>query len=465
MNTPHLQSLHDMSQALEAGSVTSEALVQTHLDRIAQFSETLNCFVAIEADAALERARKMDAERRAGRVRGPLHGIPLAHKDIFHEAGRLSEYGSPAMAGNRPDRTGTLMARLNNAGAVTLGRLHMSEFAMGPTGHNAHLGRCRNPWNTDHVSGGSSSGSGAAVAAGLAAGALGSDTGGSVRLPAAMCGIAGLKPTQGLLPQDGMMGLSESLDCPGVLARNARDVAMMFSVIAGNSQDYSDSIDDGVDGMCFGLPQSWYFDDLDPQIAAQLDRTRRNLEKRGATFQDVSIPDHTNLGEMANIVFTPEAAALHADRMERHPEDYGAQVLSRLSQGLAISAVQYRQAMQLRAAHARAMMAMTYSDCDIVFAPVLRSPVPTDAATDVGAGTEMRAVIAGMSDLTRPVSYLGFPALSVPAGFDNAGLPVALQLIGPPLSEVALLRGGAAAERGGGLTPPCTDSTGAANVS
>ncbi len=460
MTARQLQSLHDMSEALTSGKVTSEALVQEHLARITAVSDKLNCFVEVEAKAALERARTLDKERACGQPRGPLHGIPLAHKDMFHNAGRLCEYGTPAMAGHRPTRTGTLMQRLNDAGAVTLGRLHMSEFAMGPTGHNAHLGRCRNPWNTDYVTGGSSSGSGAAVAAGLAAGALGSDTGGSVRLPAAMCGVTGLKPTQGLLPQDGMMGLSESLDCPGVLARSSRDVAVLFSTLAGNVEDYAEGVGKGVEGLCFGIPESWYFEDLDPQVAAQLDRTRKDLEAKGAVFRDVAIPDHTNFGEMANIVFTPEAAALHADRMKAHPEQYGAQVFARLSQGLAISAVQYRQALQLRAAHARAMMALTFSECDMLFAPVLRRPVPTNAATDVQAGSDMRAVIAGLSDLTRPVSYLGFPALSVPAGFDDAGMPVALQLIGPPLSEKALLRAGDVAERDVGLVPTTIQETG-----
>jgi len=460
MTAQYLQSLHDMSEALTTGKVSSEALVQQHLERITAVSDRLNCFVEVEAETALERARTLDKERVAGQLRGPLHGIPLAHKDMFHDAGRLCEYGTQAMAGHRPVSTGPLMQRLNNAGTVTLGRLHMSEFAMGPTGHNAHLGRCRNPWNTDYVTGGSSSGSGAAVAAGLAAGALGSDTGGSVRLPAAICGVAGLKPTQGLLPRYGMMGLSESLDCPGVLARDSRDTAILFNTLVGNGENYSDGIGIGVEGLCFGIPKSWYFDDLNPQVAAQLDRTRKDLEAKGAIFRDVSIPDHTNFGEMANIVFTPEAAALHADRMAAHSEQYGAQVLARLSQGLAISAVQYRQALQLRAAHARAMMALTFSECDILFAPVLRSPVPTDTATNVQAGSDMRDMIAGMSDLTRPVSYLGFPALSVPIGFDGAGLPIALQLIGPPLSEKTLLRAGDTAEKDVGLVPTGTPETG-----
>ncbi|MEB8386625.1 amidase [Rhodobacteraceae bacterium KMM 6894] len=463
MSAHPLPSLLEMSRALDAGQITSEVLVRTHLDRITQHAETLNCFVEVQADAALADARQCDADRRTGRGRGPLHGIPLAHKDMYHRAGHLCEYGARAMAGHRPDKTGPLMARLNDAGALSLGRLHMSEFAMGPTGHNAHLGRCCNPWNTDYISGGSSSGSGAAVAAGLAAGALGSDTGGSVRLPAAMCGVAGLKPTQGMLPQGGMMGLSESLDCPGVLARSAQDVALLFTTLADNGTDYASGIDAGVDGMCFGIPTSWYFDDLDTQIADRLTDLRRDLEKRGAIFRDVAVPDHTNLGEMANIVFTPEAAALHADRMQSHPDHYGPQVLSRLSQGLTISAVQYRQALQLRAAHARAMMAATFANCDLVFAPVLRAPVPTAAAADVGAGADMRALIAGLSDLTRPVSYLGFPALSVPAGFDAAGLPIALQLIGPPLSEATLLRAGAAAERDVGHIPPCTAKIGTRN--
>ena len=455
MSADRFPSIRETAQALKSGRTTSVTLVRDMLDRIERLNPALNAFVGVDHNGALREAQRLDKERARGHLRGPLHGIPLAHKDMFHEAGKPSEYGSRIMKGHVPAETGVLMQRFQDAGAITLGRLHMSEFAMGPTGHNAHLGRCRNPWNTDHVTGGSSSGSGAAVAAGLCYGALGSDTGGSVRLPAAMCGTVGLKPTQGRLPQSGMMALSESLDCPGVFARSAEDAATLFGVLAADGVDYTADLARGVQGLTFGIPTSWYFEGLDPQIAEALNQTRQRLGAAGARFAQVDIPDHTNMGELANIIFTPEAAALHADQMAARKDDYGPQVFSRLSQGLAISAVQYRQALQLRALHARDICRV-FDHCDVILAPVLRAPVPTGAATDVGAGPEMARIIAGISDLTRPLSYLGLPGLSVPVGFDATGLPIAAQLIGKPRTEALLLRAATACEHGAGNIPPCT---------
>lgn len=459
MTETTLPSLAGMARSVAAGDVTSVQLVAKHLDRIETFNPALNAFVGIDAEGALIQAERLDRERADGRLRGPLHGVPLAHKDMFHEAGKPCEYGAALMKGHVPSVTGPLIERLNAAGALSLGRLHMSEFAMGPTGHNAHLGRCRNPWDTRYITGGSSSGSGAAVAAGLCAGALGSDTGGSVRLPAAICGTVGLKPTQGRLPQAGMMALSESLDCPGVLARSAEDTALLFTTLVRDGTDYTADLAQGVDGLVFGRPTSWYYDDLDPQIASCLDALSAKLATSGARFVEVEIPDHADMGDLANIVFTPEAAALHADLMRERPDDYGPQVFARLAQGLAISAVQYRQALQLRAVHAR-RMCRAFERCDLILAPVLRQPVPTSDATDVGAGPEMARIIAGLSELTRPLSYLGLPGLAVPVGRDRDGLPIAAQLIGKPLSEALLLRAGAACETGVGRRPPCAPTEG-----
>ncbi len=459
MTETTLPSLADMARSVAAGHVTSVQLVTDHLDRIETFNPALNAFVGTDAEGALIQAERLDRERAEGRLRGPLHGVPLAHKDMFHEAGKPCEYGAALMKGHVASVTGPLIERLNAAGALSLGRLHMSEFAMGPTGHNAHLGRCRNPWDTRYITGGSSSGSGAAVAAGLCAGALGSDTGGSVRLPAAICGTVGLKPTQGRLPQTGMMALSESLDCPGVLARSAEDTALLFGTLVRDGIDYTAGLAQGVDGLVFGRPTSWYYDDLDPEIASCLDVLSAKLSASGARFVEVEIPDHADMGDLANIVFTPEAAALHADLMRDQADGYGPQVLARLAQGLAISAVQYRQALQLRAVHAR-QMCHAFERCDVILAPVLRQPVPTSAATDVGAGPEMARIIAGISELTRPLSYLGLPGLAVPVGRDRSGLPIAAQLIGKPLSEALLLRAGAACETDVGRRPPCAPTGG-----
>ncbi len=457
MTDPATLTLTEAAKAVRDGVLRAEALAEVCLDRIARLNPTLNAFLSVEAEEALAAARRADAEVRAGRLRGPLHGVPLAHKDMFYRAGKPCTCGSPIRRDFRPERTATVLERLDAAGAVTLGTLHMAEFAMGPTGHNAHLGRCRNPWDPDRITGGSSSGSGAAVAARLAFGSLGSDTGGSVRLPAALCGVVGLKPTQGATPMDGVMPLSESLDCVGPLARSAEDAATLFSVITGRT-DAAEGIGQGVEGLRLGIPNRFYYDGLDPAVAAALEQARAVLERAGARFVEVDIPDHEPYGDLANLVFTPEAAAIHLPWLRERPRDYGPQVRARLMQGLMVPAASYLQAKQLRALHLRAMVEGPFARCDALFVPALRSRVPTAAQTDVGAGPAMAAVVAGVAALTRPVSYLGLPALVTPAGFDPDGMPVALQLIGRPQAEAVLLRIADAHERAAGWLrrPPQT---------
>ncbi|HYG91273.1 MAG TPA: amidase [Azospirillum sp.] len=456
MTDPTTLTLRDAAQAVRERTLRAEALAEACLDRIARLNPVLNAFLAVEAEAVRAAARTADAQARAGRLRGPLHGVPLAHKDMFYRAGRICTCGSLIRRDFRPERTATVLERLDAAGALTLGTLHMAEFAMGPTGHNAHYGRCRNPWSPDHITGGSSSGSGAAVAARLAFGALGSDTGGSVRLPAALCGVVGVKPTQGLVPLDGAMPLSESLDCIGPLARSARDAACLLSVIAGT--DCEAGIAEGVAGLRLGLPRRFYFDGLDPEVAAALDAARRILERGGAVFVDVDIPDHAAFADLANLVFTPEAATLHLPWLRERPQDYGPQVRARLLQGLMMPATAHLQAKQLRALHLQAMLDGPLALCDALFVPATRQRVPTAAATDVEAGPAMAEVVAGVAALTRPVSYLGLPAVVTPAGFDTAGLPMGLQLIGRPFAEATLLRIADAYERATDWLrpiPPC----------
>jgi len=431
-------TLCEAADAIARGTLTSESLVAQCIEAAKALNPRLNAFIAVEADEALARARDIDRERAAGRPRGPLHGVPLAHKDMYYRAGKVSSCGSKIRRDFVPKITSSLVARLESAGAVTIGRLHMAEFAMGPTGHNAHFGRCRNPWDESRITGGSSSGSGAAVAARLVFASLGSDTGGSVRLPAAMCGVVGLKPTQGLLATDGMMGLSESLDCPGPLARSSRDIARLMEVMTGRPHEAA--LDGSVAGLVLGVPTSFYWNDLAEPIAHCLDRARRVLEGLGVRFVDVAIPEHGELADLADAVWTPEAAAIHLPWLRTRPGDYGEQVRARLTQGLAISATAYLRARQLRTLALEAMLAGPLSACDALFVPVMRSTVPTDAATDIAAGTGMRKVLAEIAALTRPLSYLGLPGLVTPAGFDPAGLPIALQLIGRPLGEPTLLR-------------------------
>jgi len=438
--------LCDIAEAIAAGTLSAEAAVSAALDRAEAWSG-LNAFVALDREAALEQARACDRDHAQGISRGPLHGVPLAHKDMFFRAGEPTEAGSLIWRGHVPQETSPLIARLESAGAITIGRLHMAEFAMGPTGHNAHLGRCRNPWNEEAISGGSSSGSGAAVGARIVSGALGSDTGGSVRLPAAFCGVAGLKPTNGLLPDTAMMPLSATLDTAGPLATSTRALARLMTVLAASGQIYEAGLGRGCAGLTIGVPTSYFTEDLHPEVAAAFAAARQVFADLGADVVDVEIPDHSGYPEIAATIWAPEAAAFHADHLAGRPQDFGEQVRNRLLAGAAVTHEDYLAALEKRRAAQSEMLAGPFAKVDLLLTPAARMPVPL--ADEVGAtgGAAMQAMVADLSALTRTISMLGFPALVTPMGFDTRGLPLALQLIGPPNSENLLLCGGFAYEQ------------------
>lgn len=462
MNDPTALTLRDAAAAIVQGKVRAEALVEACLDRIERLQPALNCFIRVTAEAARKRARAADIAVKAGRALGPLHGVPLAHKDMFYRAGEVCTCGAKIRADFVPDHTATVLTRLDAAGAVELGRLNMAEFAMGPTGHNDHFGRCRNPWNPDYITGGSSSGSGAAVAAGLVFGALGSDTGGSVRLPAAACGVVGIKPTLGRVSRYGTMPLSHSLDCIGVLARTVGDCARLLSAIAGPDErdgassrrpapDYERGLDEtaspgSLAGLTIGVPDRYYFDGIDAEVADLLAASRAVLEKRGAKIVDVPVGDHGAVNDLSNGVLWPEAAAIHLPWLRDRAQDYARQSRARLLVGLGAPATLYIEAIRARAKLLDEFLLATFSRCDILHVPVLRRPVPTAAETDVGGGAAMQEVLGQIVANTRPFNYFGLPGLSVPIGFTRHGLPQAMQLVGRPFREEVLFRVGAAYE-------------------
>lgn len=439
---PH--DLVELAEAIASGVLSAVDAVTDALER-AEDWRGLNAFVAIEAEAALDQARACDEQRRRGSLRGPLHGVPLAHKDMFFRAGIPTEAGSKIWRGHVPAETSPLMARLAAAGAITIGRLHMAEFAMGPSGHNAHLGRCRNPWNGEAISGGSSSGSGAAVGARIVTGALGSDTGGSVRLPAAFCGVAGLKPTNGLLPDTAMMPLAKTLDTAGPLSTSSRSLARLMDVLVDG--EYEAGLIADCSGLTIGVPTSYFTDDLHPEVAAAFAAARQVFADLGAKVVDVAIPDHSGYPAIAAEIWAPEAAAFHARHLAERAEDFGDQVRNRLLAGAAVSPDTYLAALGRRKSAQSDMLSGPFSKVDLLLTPAARFPVPM--AEEVGAtgGDAMQAMVAELSALTRTISMLGFPALVTPMGFDARGLPLALQLVGRPTSEQCLLRGGFAYEQ------------------
>jgi aspartyl-tRNA(Asn)/glutamyl-tRNA(Gln) amidotransferase subunit A len=454
---PALLSLTEVAKAIAEKRISSREATKSCLDRIAQWQPRLNAFMAIETDEALAAADAADAALAKGNARGALHGVPLAHKDMYYDTGKVVTCGSKIRRDFVATSTSTALQRLKDAGTIRLGSLQMVEFAYGPTGHNTHYGAVHNPWGLDHITGGSSSGSGSAVAARLTFAALGSDTGGSIRMPAHFCGITGLKTTYGRISRAGAMPLSQSLDTVGPLARTAEDCALLLGLMAGADPndptaaaepvpDYMAATRESITGLTIGVPSAFYVDDLDPEVERILDETISVLKREGANIVQVELPDQRQLTAAAQLVVAVEAAAFHKRWLIERPQDYGPQVLMRLQNGLAIPGVSYLEAMRWRGPALAAYLAAV-SGTDAVIVPGAPVPAPTLAESDVGNGPDADAVIQRLTRFTRPVNYLGLPSLAIPSGFTKNGLPVGMQLIGRSFDEAMLLRIGAAFQR------------------
>jgi len=444
-------SLVEAAAAVADGSVTSLALTEACLDRITRHDQGLNTVIWIEAEAALEAARTADRTRADGKALGALHGVPMAHKDMYYQAGRLSTCGSAIRADFRPDYTATVIERLEAAGAITFAGLNMAEFAQNPTGHNRHFGDCLNPWDGDYITGGSSSGSSAAVAARFTFMALGSDTGGSIRLPASCCGITGLKPTQGRVSRYGAMPLSFSCDNVGPLTRSARDCARVMRVMAGPDPkdrtaaqlpvpDYEAKLDGDLRGTRIGIPDTWFMEDVDEPVMAATEAALAVLQARGATLVRLALPMIEDVAAYSAILGRCEAAAIHAQWMRERPQDYAVHLSARLFPPLGIPAPYYIEAQSRRGPILRAFAKEVFGAVDLLATPTIPTRIPTRLETDIDAGTPGAVErFMGVSRNTRLLNYLGLPAISVPCGFDDRGLPVGLQLIGRPFGEGRVL--------------------------
>ncbi|MET0904444.1 MAG: amidase [Tardiphaga sp.] len=454
---PAMLSLTEIAAAIADKTISSREATQSCLDRVAKWQPHLNAYMSIEADAALAAADAADAALAKGISHGVLHGVPMAHKDMYYDEGHVVTCGSKIRKDWVAKTTATALQRLKNAGTVRLGSLQMVEFAFGPLGHNTHFGPVRNPWHVAHATGGSSSGSGSAVAARLTFAALGSDTGGSIRMPAHFCGVSGLKTTVGLVSRAGAMPLSQSLDTVGPLARTVEDCALITGLMAGADPldpttstravpDYMAATKASAKGMTVGIPKTFYVDDLDPEVAAALQNTIAALKGEGISIVEIDLPNQAQLSAASQLVLTTEAAALHKRWMIERPQDYGPQVLMRLENGLAVTGVAYLEAMRWRGPALAAHLAAV-NGIDAVLAPVSPMPAPRIDETDIGNGPGAEALIQRVTRFTRPINYLGLPALSIPAGFTTSKLPVGMQLVGRPFDEATLLTIGATFQR------------------
>lgn len=458
MVSPASLDLVGMADAIRRGDITSEQVTRWCLARIERIGGAFNAVMRIDAEAAIESARNADLVRASGRTLGTLHGVPMAHKDLFYRAGRTCTGGTYIRRDYVPRHTSTALARLDASGAVDLGALHMAEFAMSPTGYNVHYGHGRNPWNPAYVSGGSSSGSGIAVAGRMVFGSLATDTGGSIRLPAAMCGVTGLKPTLRRVSTAGVMPLAWSLDCVGPIAQSARDCARLLRVVAGADVldgsaadvkvlDYEAQLSGSVRGLRIAVPRRYYYDPVTPDVRVALGESLRILRELGTVVVETEVPDMDLINAMTQVVVTCEAASIHRRWLIERPLDYADQVRGRIEPGLYYPATRYIEALSLRVRLTEEFLATVLGDCDVICIPTVPVSVPTIDATTAGTSSDVATAIGTITHCTRGINYLGLPALSVPAGFSSSGMPIAIQLVGKPFDEATILRAGDAFQR------------------
>ncbi|HLK63416.1 MAG TPA: amidase [Bryobacteraceae bacterium] len=460
-------TIREASEALRERRVSSVELTSAALSRVERFDSTLRAFITVTADQALEQARRADTELASGHDRGPLHGIPIALKDLFLTRGVRTTAGSKMYENYIPDHDAAVVEMLSAAGAVMLGKLNMHELAYGITSANPHFGAVRNPWNRAHSPGGSSGGSGVAVATGMAYAALGSDTGGSIRIPASFCGTVGLKPTYGRVSRYGVLPLGYSLDHVGPLTRSVRDAAIVLNAIAGHDRrddtssrrpviDYVPDEGCSIRGLRIGLPEKFYFEGLDEDVESAVRGAAARAAALGAVVKSVRVPDIAALNTVARVILLAEASST----IEPSPEQrncFGPDTLALLDQGRLLPAVDYVNAQRLRR-KMRREFDHVWAEVDCLFLPTIACTAPAIGAKTVRLGGRDEDVRLAVTRLVRGINALGIPALSIPCGLSASGLPIGLQIAGPAFEEALLLRAGAALEDGGVGIPPCSVS-------
>ncbi len=443
-------SLFEAAGEIAARRLSPVELTRFCLERIERYNPSLNCFITLTAGSALQQAVQAEREIRRGNYRGPLHGIPLALKDLFETAGVRTTAGSRFFAEHLPEADSYVVQKLRSAGAVLLGKLNMHEIALGVTNENLHYGACRNPWDTSCITGGSSGGSAAAVSAGLCLGSLGSDTGGSIRIPSSLCGVVGLKPTYGRISLRGVIPLSWSLDHAGPLARRVRDAAVLLQAVAGFDaedpasqpepvDDYSALLEAGVRGWQVALAAGEFVEKADAQVLESVRAAGRLFEELGAVVEEVDLPELRDAAKSNGLMVTSEAAAFHRERIQSQPDHFAPDVLTRLQDGAAFTSTEY-----ILARRTQSLLRRKFETFFSRYALLLLPSTPVTAPQREGEDAVQRAQL--LTRFTAPFNLTGLPALSLPCGFDNQGLPIGLQIVAGPGKEAALLRAGQAYE-------------------
>jgi len=443
--------LHQAAELIRRRELSPVELTRAYLRRIERLNPRLNCFITLTAEMAEASARSAEADLQRGEYRGALHGIPIALKDLFETQGVLTSGGSTFFADYIPQRDAYVVQRLKAAGAVMLGKLNMHEIALGVTNNNPHYGACHNPWALERISGGSSGGCGAALAAQLCLGALGSDTGGSTRIPASLCGVVGLKPTFGRISLRGVLPLSWNLDHVGPMARCVRDVALLFQSIAGydaedpysapvQSEEVLARLEAGVRGWRVALAVDDFFTQADEQVCRAVKTAAEVFTSLGAQVDEVHLPEGLEAARANGLMVVSDAAAVYRQPLQSNPEGFGKDVLQRLQSGAAYSAVEYALARHQQALW-RHRLERLFEGVDVLLTPTTPIVAPFIEGPDA---VEQARIL---TRFTSPFNLAGLPALSVPCGFSQEGLPIGLQLVARPWAEAKVLQAGFAYEQ------------------
>ena len=442
----HYLSIRQAGELIQRGELSPVELARACLDRIQATDDRLHSFILLLADEALAQARIAEAEILRGAYKGPMHGIPFALKDLYDTAGVRTTSGSQVDIDRVPSEDATTTARLKEAGGILMGKLAMHEFALGGPDWTTPFEPARNPWNLDHITGGSSSGSGSAVASGQCAGALGSCTGGSIRGPASLCGIVGLKPTYGRVSRFGVVTLSWSQDHAGPMTRTVEDTAFMLQAIAGHDPrdptssrapvpDYSRSLREDIRGVRIGLPRHYFFDDdpgVNREVVARVEQAVSVLEELGAHVEEVTLPSLDYVRAANSVIMVSEAFAYHEPNLKTRPQEFGQIVRGRFRIGGLMSASDYLQAQRVRT-WARRDFAEVMQTVDFLVTPTMTQPAPAFE------GYDPISTARGKS-FTAPFNVTGLPAISVPCGFTEDGLPIGMQIAGKPFDEPGVIQ-------------------------
>jgi aspartyl-tRNA(Asn)/glutamyl-tRNA(Gln) amidotransferase subunit A len=433
----------EAGRALRERKISAREIVDQSLAAIERENPRLNAFLTVTEDAARKRAAVLDAELARGLDHGPLHGIPIAQKDCFLTKGVRTTMGSKIFADQVPDEDADAVARLHAAGSVMTGKTNLHEVCYGITSENPHFGAVHNPWDLDRIPGGSSGGSAAAVAAGLVAMATGTDTGGSIRVPASFCGIVGLKPTYGRLSTRGVMPLGFTLDHIGPLTRTVRDSAIAFYAMLGRS-GYVPPERVDLQGLRLGVPENFFFDRVQPEVTAAVRHAVQTAAGLGAHVSELRLPDPEPLNTIGRLVLLCELATIWKRYLDRS-EDFGRDVLAGIQQGSMIAATDYLDAQRLRRVLAQEF-SQIWTQIDCLITPATPTTAPRIGQTTISIGGKDEDVRIASTRFVRPFNVLGWPALVVPCGRDAEKMPIGLQLIGAPGAEDTLFRIAAALE-------------------